>query len=128
MQRNTHEFEKADVSVVVVTFETAARVRVYLGENEVPWPVLVDETREVYRAYGMLAGHFWDIWGLPTWWAYLKELARGRVPTRSDADILQLGGDVLVDPDGVVQFWHVGKGPADRPTVSTLLRARTSSA
>ena len=78
MQRHAKEFQQADVRIVVVTFEPAARASAYLDENEIPWPVLVDETRHVYRAYGMLAGRYWDIWGPPTWWAYLKELARGR--------------------------------------------------
>jgi len=99
----------------------------YLHGRQIPWPVLVDETRHVYRAYGMQAGRYRDIWGPSTWWAYLKELTRGRLPVPSDADTLQLGGDVLVGPDGVVQFRHVGKGPGDRPTVRTLLRVRNSS-
>ena len=127
MQRHSHELEREDVRTVVVTFEPATRARVYLDENEISWPVLVDETRQVYRAYDMLAWRFWDVWGPQTWWAYLKELARGRVPTPSDADTLQLGGNVLIDPDGVVRFRHVGKGPADRPAVATLFRARKSS-
>jgi len=84
----------------------------------------MDESRTLYHAFGMLHGRWQDIWGLPTWWAYLKELARGKLPRATLADTSQLGGDVLVDPTGIVRFVHVGNGPADRPSIATLLRAR----
>ena len=36
-------------------------------------------------------------------------------------DVRQLGGDVLIDPQGVIRLHHVGRGPADRPAVARLL-------
>ena len=87
------------------------------------WPLLIDTKRELYRAYGMLEAGFWDIWGPDTWWAYLKEAARGRFPVKSKGDISQRGGDVLVDPGGIVQLHHVGRGPADRPSAKSILAA-----
>lgn len=109
---------------MVVTFEPAAHARAYLEETKTPWPVLVDERRDAYHAYGMQAGRTRDIWGPRTWWAYLKELAAGRLPKAARGDITQLGGDVLIDPAGIVRLHHVGSGPADRPSVATLLAAR----
>ena len=108
-----------------MTFESARVAQAYAAETGIEWPILVDETRHLYRAYGMLAGGMWDIWGPASWWAYLKELARGRLPRASRSDFRQLGGDVLIDPAGIVRFHHVGRGPADRPSVDTLLRVRT---
>lgn len=126
MQLQQHEqaFQEAPTRIVVVTFETAASARAYVEDTRVPWPVLLDETRDVYRAYGMLAGRIRDIWGPRTWWAYLKELAAGRLPKAPGSDTRQLGGDVLIDPSGVVRLHYVGTGPADRPSIETLLRAR----
>lgn len=108
----------------MVTFEAAPLARAYVEETKLQWPVLIDESRDVYRAYGMLAGKIRDVWGPRTWWAYLKELAAGRLPKASRSDTLQLGGDVLIDPSGIVRLHHVGTGPADRPSVATLLRVR----
>jgi len=49
-------------------------------------------------------------------------MAQGRRPrTSSGADVRQLGGDVLVDPEGTVRFHHIGSGPAARPPVFELL-------
>ena len=113
------------VQIAVATFEARPSVRAYIDETHVGWPVLIDETRETYRAYGMLQAKPWDLWGPSTWWAYLKELVRGRLPRWPHSDTFQQGGDVLIDPAGIVRFHHVGAGPADRPSVATLLRARS---
>ena len=47
-----------------------------------------------------------------------------RTETKKDqkADIMQRGGDVLIDPNGIVRMHHVGKGPADRPGVEMILK------
>ncbi|MBU0729607.1 MAG: redoxin domain-containing protein [Proteobacteria bacterium] len=112
-----------NVKVVVVTFETGFLARAYIDETGLKWPVLLDETREQYRVYGMLNAGFWDIWGPSTWWAYMKEIARGNFPKKphDKTDVSQRGGDILIDPAGTVRMHHVGKNPADRPAVATIL-------
>ena len=99
-------------------------VRAYRADTNVSWPVLIDLDRTLYRGYGMHRGRLRDIWGVRTWLAYLHELARGRLPKYSGGDTRQLGGDVLIDPAGIVRFHHVGTGPADRPSVAAILEAR----
>lgn len=48
---------------MVVTFEAGFLARRYQEESGLVWPLLVDEKRDVYRAYGMLDAGFWDVWG-----------------------------------------------------------------
>jgi len=115
------EFLRRKVRIVVVTFENDFLARAYVEDTLLTWPLLVDDTRETYRAYGMLAASFWDIWGPKTWWAYLKEILKGERLRQSEGDLSQRGGDVLIDPDGIVTLHHVGVGPADRPPVERLL-------
>lgn len=126
MQQHERTFQELDTRIVVVTFERGPLARGYVRETGLGWPILVDETRALYRGYGMLHGRTWDIWGPRTWWAYAKELFRGRVPrsTGVGSDTSQLGGNVLVDPSGRVTFLHVGSGPADRPSIDALVAAR----
>lgn len=95
----------------------------YVRDTGLTWPLLVDESRLLYAAYGMDRGGWWDIFGPQSWWAYCKLLFRGRRLQRSGSDVRQLGGDVLVDPQGKVRVHHVGSGPADRPSVTSLLDA-----
>lgn len=122
MRDQEERFRKLNVAVVVVTFEHDFLARSYVEETSLAWPLLVDDTRDTYRNYGMLAASFRDVWGPKTWWAYLKELLRGGTLRKSGGDLYQRGGDVLIDPYGIVAMHHVGAGPADRPAVETILR------
>ncbi len=97
--------------------------RAYVEDTKLEWPLLVDETRELYRGYGMLTASFWDIWGPRTLAAYGRALLRGEKSKQSDGDVSQRGGNVLIDSQGRVVLHHVGNGPADRPSVHDLLQA-----
>jgi hypothetical protein len=116
-------FEEAGGRVAVVTFEAAPRAQAYAAETSLAWPILLDHDRALYRRYGMSRGRLADIWGPATLWAYAKELAHGNLPRWSGADPRQLGGDVLIDPEGIVRLHHVGSGPADRPPIAAILAA-----
>lgn len=109
------------MKIAVITFENEFFARSYVAETTLTWPLLVDDTRETYRNYGMLSASFWDIWGPKTWWAYLKQIMKGERLRKSEGDIYQRGGDVLIDPNGIVSLHHVGAGPADRPAIGTIL-------
>ena len=109
------------IKVVVVTFEAGSVAQAYVSENNLPWPLLVDESRALYAAYGMERGNWWNIYGPGPWLVYAKLLLKGRRLRRLRGNFDQLGGDVLIDPEGIVCLHHVGSGPADRPSVKTLL-------
>ena len=124
LQQAEDTFSALNVQLVVVTFQGGSLVRAYLDETGFPWPIVIDAQREVYQAYDMSTARLRDLWGPATWWAYVKEFVRGHLPRWSVGDTSQQGGDVLVDPGGVVRFHHVGKGPADRPSIARLLQVR----
>ena len=108
--------------VCVVTFEALPTAKDYVRQTQLPWPLLVDESRSLYKAYSMQRGDAWNIYGPASIWVYMKLLVRGRRLRKPGSDVHQLGGDILIDPNGVVQIHHVGAGPADRPAVSTLIQ------
>jgi len=116
------ELNRLNVKILVVTFEATLLSRNYEEETSVTWQFIIDETRDLYRSYGMLSATFLDIWGPKTWLTYLKAIIKGQKLKKSEADIMQRGGDVLIDPNGIVQMHHVGKGPADRPGVKMILK------
>jgi peroxiredoxin len=115
------ELDRLNLKIVVVTFENDYFARQYAGETGLEWPVLIDEGREAYRHYDMLAASFLDLWGPASWLVYIKELLKGQKLHKATSDIHQRGGDVLIDPQGVVRLHHVGHGPADRPAVGAIL-------
>ena len=122
MRERETDFERLDVKIVVVTFSNDFMARSYVDDTAITWPLLIDENRSVYRNYGMLSASFWDIWGPGTWLAYARELLKGNHLVKSEDDIYQRGGDVLIDPQGIVRLHHIGTGPADRPLPETIIR------
>jgi alkyl-hydroperoxide reductase/thiol specific antioxidant family protein len=121
LRQHRNDLEKLTLEVVVVTFEARETAEQYVRETGLPWPLLIDPRRALYRAYGMCRGPWSAIWGPASWWAYARLIARGHRPRRPTGDVRQLGGDVLIDPAGSVALHHVGHGPADRPAVSAIL-------
>ncbi len=121
MREQEKQFAKHNVKIAVVTFENDFFARQYVAETGLSWPLLIDTDRKVYHSYGMLAASFLDVWGPATWGAYANALMKGQLPKPAHGDIYQRGGDVLIDPAGIVRLHHVGSGPADRPSVASLL-------
>jgi len=123
LRQHEQQLKTLGVEVSIVTFEAGPLATAYVRETQLQWPLLVDNERVLYQAYGMERGSSWDIFGPTSMWAHLKLLGRGRRMQPPGSDIHQLGGDVLINPHGLVQIHHVGSGPADRPTISALLKA-----
>jgi hypothetical protein len=69
----------------------------------------------------MLRARAWDLYGPSALWLYLKLLAKGRRLRRPGSDVNQRGGDVLIDPAGIVRLHHVGEGPGKRPAADSIL-------
>jgi len=122
LRDHEEEFKKRNVRIAVITFASSDAASRYREKTSLAWPLLVDEHREAYREYGMLSASFWDVWGPKTWWAYLTEVIKGQRLRKYSGDVYQRGGDVLIDPNGIVRLHHVGKGPADRPPAEEIVR------
>lgn len=116
------ELDELNVKVAVVTFEAGPLAQAYVDDTDLQWPLLVDETRALYQGYGMDHGTWWNVYGLRVWWVYFKLFAKGRKLKVRRSDYSQLGGDVLIDPEGIVRLHYVGSGPADRPSVASILQ------
>ena len=126
MRQAEDELERLGVQLLVVTFEDAAAARAYMAETGLRWPLLVDTERRLYHAYEMRKARLRHLFGPAAVRAYWREALLGRFPRLPRADTRQQGGNVLIDPAGLVRFHHVGSGPADRPTVDKLLAARSA--
>lgn len=119
--------EFGDASVVLITFTRPRNLRGFRHRLGLAYPVVADETRDVYRAYGLGRGAWRQIWSLPTLWTYGRLWRGGARLRRPTEDIRQLGGDFVVDPDGVLVYTYRSKRPDDRPSVDELVLAVRSA-
>ena len=115
--------EFGDAAVVVIAFSAPEHVAAYQRDRLAPLPVLIDEERVAYRAYGLGRGSVWTVWGPKVWWAYLRLIRSGRRFRWPTDDTLQLGGDFVVGRDGRLQYVLQSADPDDRPSVDDLIAA-----
>ena len=122
MREKKARLDELEVKVVVVTFDVDWMARAYVEQTQLPWPLLIDHDRNLYRSYGMDRAGWWSIYGPASIWNYLKLIfLRGRRIEKPGSDYRQLGGDVLIAPDGTVRLHFVSRSPHDRPTVESIL-------
>lgn len=122
LQQQKERIEALNLKILIITFEHRAIAEAYAKATHLEWPMIVDENREWYQAFNMHKGGRWKIFGPSSWWTYIKLLFRGRKLKSPTGDVRQLGGDILIAPEGEVKLHHVGETPADRPEVDAILK------
>lgn len=79
----------------------------------------------MYQAYGLERSAL-RTWSPRTIWYYVRRLAAGARLQRARGDPYQLGGDFVVDTNGIVRLAYRSRDPADRPSVERLLEVLRS--
>jgi len=115
------EFNSAHTRVVIVSFGTLPAVQKWLQETCSPFEVLLDREREVYRAY-QLERSLWRAWHPRALWLYFNRwIKRETFYDAHGDDTSQLGGDFIIDRQGVLRLVYPSRDSTDRPPVDDLL-------
>ena len=112
-----------DATVAVVTFADPARLAGYREHLGVPFAVVSDPDRALYRALRVERGSARRVWSPGTLWMYARLVRSGRRLARPTEDVRQLGADVVIGRDGRVRYLALPPGPDARPPVSELVAA-----
>ncbi len=120
LRQHSAEIESLNARIVVISFGLARQAHAWLDETSAPFTLLLDPERTAYRAYG-LEHSLARSWGPRVWWRYAQLLLAGRQWRGIQGDSGQLGGDIVVDPAGLIRLAYRSHDPADRPPVSQLL-------
>lgn len=124
MRREYPAFQARHAEILAIAFDPLERAEAYARRHQLPFPLLVDRERRVYRAYGLARATWWDVLRPRVWLHYARLLLAGRRQTAPPGeDPFQLGGDFVVDPTGRLALVHPSKDPSDRPPVVALLAA-----
>jgi hypothetical protein len=121
LRQHHHRFKSLNVDVKVITFDAPELANPYAKSQLSEWPLLVDGDRSLYRRYGFERGSWSAVYGFVSVFRYLLLIFSGQRPGKPGKDWRQLGGDVLVDPDGFVRVHYASKTPHDRPAVESLI-------
>jgi hypothetical protein len=123
LRRHYPELRAAGGEVLTVCFDTLERAERYAHEQDLPFPLLVDPERRVYRAYGLEQGPLWRFLLPKVVVGTVQMMKGGRQLQRPHEDPLQLGGDFVVDPTGLLALAHPCQDPTDRPPPAALVAA-----
>lgn len=113
--------------MVVVTPSKPEDLREVLAANPQPYAMVSDPEREVYRAFGLSRGKARMFLSPRIIGHYLAKMWAGwriRKP-RQGEDLLQLGGDFVLDASHRLVFAYRSIDPTDRPSVQHLLETVT---
>jgi len=122
--KQRQRLEALDATAVFVAHDDPRALREsMLAGVSCPFPVLVDADRSSYRTWGLARASFARIWLDPKVWQQYGRLLRSGERIRTvGKDTRQLGGDFIVDPEGVIAYSRPQQRD-DRPPVAQLLAA-----
>ncbi|MEM9561458.1 MAG: AhpC/TSA family protein [Actinomycetota bacterium] len=112
-----------DTAVAAIAFADPWRLADHHRRLELPFPLLADPDRTLYRRFGLGRGSVRQVWNPGTLALYGRLLRQGRRPARPTEDTRQLGGDVVIGPDGRLAAAFRPRSPDARPTIDELVAA-----
>jgi AhpC/TSA antioxidant enzyme len=131
LHRARSEFEAAGVGLVLIGQATPRHAAHFRRTQKVDLPVLADEERLSYEAAGAKVATAAELVGPKSVTAGLARTLRsgGRVHQgRVIGNVAQLGGTLLVTPDGKIAWSHMSENASDTaPPDEILAAARQAS-
>lgn len=95
----------------------------FRDKQDVGFPLLVDRTKQTYRALEMKRGNLWDVTGPKNWGRFAKGIATGHGVDRPKQDPLQMGGVIVAEPGGDVRYVFRASAAAETPPIDEVLTA-----
>ncbi len=125
MRQHYEEARRLGGEVVAVVLARPEALALFLQEQPLPFPLLADPTRAAYRAFDLGRTSWATIFRPDVLWRYLGLIFRGWRPRRKGEgeDVLQLGGDFVLDAGGRLVHAYRSAEPTDRPPIEELLEA-----
>jgi peroxiredoxin len=93
-------------------------------EREIPFPLIVDQKKETYRALEMKRGNLWEVAGPHVWLRFTKSILSGHgVQAKPKEDPLQMGGVVVADKGGRIGYRYLSSSSSDNPPTDEVIAA-----
>jgi peroxiredoxin len=130
LHRARSDFEAAGVALVLIGQATPRHAANFRRTQRIELPMLADEHRASYKAAGAKIASAAELVGPKSVTAGLARTvrSRGRVHQgRVIGHVAQLGGAILVTPDGRVAWSHMSEDASDTPPPEEILTAASQA-
>lgn len=105
LRQYSAELQALKTQVVVISFGSTFGAQAWLDETDARFTLLLDPSRVAYAVYG-LEYSLARSWSPKVWLEYARLMLSGRKWRGIQGDSGQLGGDFIVDSNGVIRFAH----------------------
>jgi hypothetical protein len=124
LDRARGEFKAAGVGLMLIGQAAPRQAAQFRRRQGIQLPVLADEGRVSYRAAGAKVANMSELFGPQSVSKGLVAGARSRrIQTRTVGDAAQLGGSLVVRPDGNVAWSHMSANAGDNASPEEILAA-----
>ncbi len=131
LHRARHDFEDAGVSLVAIGHGTSEQAAEFRRAQGVEIPLLVDGDRSTYIAAGAKVATFGELFAPKVVAQGAKHTVMSRVKQgsivvhqgRIIGSAAQLGGVLVIAPDGSIRYAHLAQNAADIPPTREVLAA-----
>jgi hypothetical protein len=124
LQGARSEFQAAGAQLVLIGQATPRHAAQFRRRQGIQLPVLADEERVSYKAVGAKMAGVTDLFGPKVIAKGMVTGARHRIiQGRTIGNSAQLGGAVVVDPDGRVTWSHISRDAGDNASPEEILTA-----
>lgn len=100
---------------------TPAMAAAFKEDAALPFTLLVDHTKETYRALEVKRGNLLAVAGPSVWIRGIKGIVTGKQGAKVEQDPFQLGATAVIEPGGTVRHIHRSKDSADNFPIAELL-------
>lgn len=115
------DLDARNTQVVLISFGNTELAQAWIAETQTAFKFLLDPERKTYRAFS-LDYSMRRSWSPKVWLEYARLLAKGRKWRGIQGDSGQLGGDFIIDPEGILRMAYRSHDPTDRPAIDYLLK------
>lgn len=123
------QFAARGCSILVVSQAKPAVLSLYLSRFKWAVPLVCDPEKVAYTAFGLERTGWLTFFKPRVLWGYFRGMFKGYRVKKPYAgeDLLQLGGDFILERERKVVFAYPSADPTDRPGITNLLAAIQSA-
>ncbi|HEU4480243.1 MAG TPA: peroxiredoxin-like family protein [Actinomycetota bacterium] len=121
LRDNHQKILETGTKVVAIGMGRVDMAAHFRDEQDIPFPLLVDRTKESYRALEIKRGNWWTVAGPQVWPRAVFNMITGKGQSVPKQDPKQLGGLMIVDRGGEIRFIHRSGSSADNLPVDELI-------
>jgi peroxiredoxin len=124
LHRARDDFRAAGANIVLIGQRTPEHAAEFRRKQGLDLTVLADKKRETYALAGTKVANLGELIGPKVVARSLVATAKtGKVQTKTDGHTAQLGGTLVVAPDGRVTWSHIAHDASDNASPEEILEA-----